>query len=107
MEQGVELLDRCPLVLLFDLGVSLGLSTLGAGSPALGVERLILTDRCFFSSGSRKTRSARNVRAGDGLGLEVAMSPRSLRVGTGSAGGLLTLAVIEYDIFFVAKFTLL
>ena len=78
VEEGVEFLDSCPLVLLFDLRVSLGLGTLGAGSPALGVERLILTDRCFFSSGSRKTRSTRYVRAGNGLGLEVAMPPRSL-----------------------------
>jgi hypothetical protein len=107
VEEGVEFLDRCPLVLLLDLGVGLGLSTLGAGSPALGVKRLIFCDRCFFSSGSRKTRSAGNVRAGHRLGLEIAMSTWTLRVGTGGTSGLVALAVIQYDIFFVAKFALL
>lgn len=59
VQQRVELLDRCPLVLLLDLRIGLGLRTLRARSPALGIERLIfVADSCFFSSGSRKTRSA-------------------------------------------------
>ena len=69
VEKGVELLDGCPLILLLDLGVGLGFGALGTRSPALGVERLIFSDGCFFSSGSRKTRSAGYVRAGNRLGL--------------------------------------
>jgi hypothetical protein len=66
VKKSVELLDGSPLILLFNLGVSFSLGTLGTRSPALGIERLVVfSGSCFFSSSLRKTRCARDMGAGN------------------------------------------